>query len=977
MIISRLFLKEVTKEKIVLQKNFCRGEINLNKNISALLLAVLFITGLAFAADPTVSVTSPGSGSYLKDGSHSIAFTVTDADAPMDVNADIYYSTTAGGLQNLIKADLNLLAGSCTTTDFSTGATCTYTWSLSGVSDGNYFIDVKARDLSNADNATGSGDSFMIDNALPTITIYRPQDGNTSYTSTLVSFDVNRNGSPVNKSSIAVTLVGNSSSFSNSSCTQTNGNYHCEYNESNITISGTAYTIRVNASDFAGNAAAQADSDFTFLDSDVPGKVTGLTATSGDVQIVLSWTAVSAADLNAYFVYMSTSSGFTPDGSTYIGTTTSTSFTKTGLSNGTTYYFKVRSNDTSGNFGETSDQVNAQPQAASSGAPTGTPTISSETHNEDDWKESDDPEFTWSSVSNADNYRYALNTTDNYVIDSDDESTTSRGKNYSHIDDGERWFHVAACNSNGCGPTDHFRIRVDNTGPEVPANVFGLSQSNSSIYLSWDEPDDQPDNGNSGVDYYIIYRNIRDKVNNRDFVASDPGVREFTNITKTNYTDKDGLTQGIAYYYKVQAVDKAGNKGALSSIKRVLNSGNACGVAINITVEEPASEGSAEILVTVAGGDLLNGKVKAKLPDGAYATLVSGKNGTEIKTSFDIPANISGKGAVLVEGKDENDKACDELLEFDIDSVKPTISGVTPSEGAIVKDKATISASVNDDGTGIAFVEAFINDASIGRLEQKNGTYSFEWNSNSKANGSYSLKIVATDNAGNEASRLFTIKVNNIDETLFAAETYVYDISKLEQLLKNAGVTDKAMAEAIRLTNSNQPTRELEIRRVASGLEAKIKISFVNNEAKNSIQIVEVIPKGVVQSASAITSDKTFIVLQSDPAIKFDLGSVDAGQEIVFEYAVGKALTEEEGNRIQREFQSFAAPPIILESNPANPIQFSPIPDSVWIVFVIVILIIMALIIMLLFGGGAFLAHKMIKKRNAEKGLGKFAYRGK
>ena len=93
-------------------------------------------------------------------------------------------------------------------------------------------------------------------------------------------------------------------------------------------------------------------------DTTPPPVPTGLTATAGNGQVVLSWTAVNAPDLAGYTVYRSTS------GATAIETnTTATTLTVTGLTNGTEYFFTVVSYDTVGNKSAKSNEVAATPAA--------------------------------------------------------------------------------------------------------------------------------------------------------------------------------------------------------------------------------------------------------------------------------------------------------------------------------------------------------------------------------------------------------------------------------------------------------------------------------------------------------------------------------------------------------------------------------------------------------------------------------------
>jgi hypothetical protein len=84
---------------------------------------------------------------------------------------------------------------------------------------------------------------------------------------------------------------------------------------------------------------------------------TGLTATSGNQQIALAWTASLTA--TSYNVLRSTTSG---GPYTTVGTSATTSFTNTGLTNGTIYYYVVAAVNTAGT-GADSTQVFAEPGA--------------------------------------------------------------------------------------------------------------------------------------------------------------------------------------------------------------------------------------------------------------------------------------------------------------------------------------------------------------------------------------------------------------------------------------------------------------------------------------------------------------------------------------------------------------------------------------------------------------------------------------
>ncbi len=93
-----------------------------------------------------------------------------------------------------------------------------------------------------------------------------------------------------------------------------------------------------------------------------PSAPTGLTATAGNGSVGLTWGASTGA--TSYSVYRGTAPG--AEGATAVGTTTSTSFTDSGLTNGTAYYYKVTASNSAGTS-PNSAEVTATPTSGSGG----------------------------------------------------------------------------------------------------------------------------------------------------------------------------------------------------------------------------------------------------------------------------------------------------------------------------------------------------------------------------------------------------------------------------------------------------------------------------------------------------------------------------------------------------------------------------------------------------------------------------------
>src|SRR5207245_1257133 len=87
----------------------------------------------------------------------------------------------------------------------------------------------------------------------------------------------------------------------------------------------------------------------------IPTPPTGVTATPGNTQVVLSWSASSGA--TSYNVKRSTTNG---GPYATVASPTTTGYTDSGLTNGTTYYYVVTAVNTGGESGNSS-QVSAMP----------------------------------------------------------------------------------------------------------------------------------------------------------------------------------------------------------------------------------------------------------------------------------------------------------------------------------------------------------------------------------------------------------------------------------------------------------------------------------------------------------------------------------------------------------------------------------------------------------------------------------------
>lgn len=288
---------------------------------------------------------------------------------------------------------------------------------------------------------------------------------------------------------------------------------------------GTKYFYVVSASNSVGQSANSAEVNATPVPP-LPATPTGLAATAGNAQVSLNWNASTGA--TSYHVKRSIASG----AETQVSAPASNSFTDTGLTNGTKYFYVVSAVNSRGESANSSE-VSATPTVPA--APPSTPTGLQATAG------NAQVSLSWNASTGATGYHVKRSTAsggETQISAPGSNSFTDTG-----LSNGTRYFYVvSAVNSNG-ESANSSEVNATPTAPAVPpAMPTGLQATagNAQVSLSWD--------ASTGATSYNVKRST---ANGGPFSATlaSPAV--------TNYIDT-AVTNGTTYYYVVSAVNASG-----------------------------------------------------------------------------------------------------------------------------------------------------------------------------------------------------------------------------------------------------------------------------------------------------------------------------------------------------------------------------------------------------------------------------------
>jgi titin len=301
----------------------------------------------------------------------------------------------------------------------------------------------------------------------------------------------------------------------------------------------TAYTFRVSAVNAVGvgtSSTTAAGTPFT-----IPGTPTSVTTTAGTSQVVLNWVAPASnggSAITAYVVQATSDGGAT--WTTLTSSITAVTYTATGLTNGTTYAFRVAAVNAAG-AGIAANPVTGTPFEAPN-APTALITVAGDTSVSISWTA---PSNVASSAIVGYKVESSINAGTTWTVATANTATNLTNFTVNGLTNGTAYsFRVTALISAGPGAVSTSVSATPFGVPSAPQNI-SVNSGDSQVTLSWNAP---VSNGGSALTGYIIQ------------LSTDGGATFVDAVTTTNRSETIGsLTNGSSYVFRIVAVNAAGN----------------------------------------------------------------------------------------------------------------------------------------------------------------------------------------------------------------------------------------------------------------------------------------------------------------------------------------------------------------------------------------------------------------------------------
>lgn len=446
-----------------------------------------------------------------------------------------------------------------------------------------------------------------------------------------------------------------------------------------LLVPGTGYVFRVAARNSYGLGDYSAPSAVITPQQLPPGAPTNVVGTSGDRQVVVTWTAPSSAGtqpITDYHVEYSSDAGANwtrfADG---VGT--GTTATVTGLTNGTAYLFQVRAVNIRGESAWAQSAASVTPLTAAS-APTSVAGTRGDRQVSLTWTA---PADTGGSAITDYVVQFRTDVLGSSWQTFNDGTSTGTTATVTSLTNGTSYvFRVAAVTGFGTGAHSAESAAVmPLAAASAPTSVAG-TRGDRQVSLTWTAPSS---NGGSAISDYVV--EYRTDVVGSSWQMFNDGISTGTTATVT------GLVNGTAYRFRVTAVTRFGQGASSSESAAVTPLTVASAVAnlagtrgdrqVTLTWVAPSDTGGAPVTDYVVHYRIQPPPLQQPQPwqlftDGVSAATQVTVTGLENGTTYQIrvaPVTAAGTGLA---------KRLDNITPATVPGV-PTVLVAEPSDGRV------------------------------------------------------------------------------------------------------------------------------------------------------------------------------------------------------------------------------------------------------------------------------------------------------
>lgn len=290
------------------------------------------------------------------------------------------------------------------------------------------------------------------------------------------------------------------------------------------------------------------------------------------------------------------------------------------------------------------------------------------------------------------------------------------------------------------------------TVPSIPQNLVATS-GNTQVALTWSAP---ASNGGAAItDYKVEFKKSSDV----SFSVFPDGISPSTGTTV------NGLTNGQSYDFKVSAINSVGTGPATSPVTATPTAPDSIPPSITFATGNTASTTGEAIVISAVITDnvLVSGAAVHYTPIGGIETTIPMVQGTSWSAAVPVASDKVGTISYFITATDPSGNTARDpptgTYSITItDNDPPTVTITQPTNGAIVGGTISILATASDN-IGVASVEFLDGTTSI--FIDNTPPYSASWSTALTIDGTHTITTKALDAAGNSASDMITVTVDN------------------------------------------------------------------------------------------------------------------------------------------------------------------------------------------------------------------------